>query len=96
MTVAIDPVLKASQDILDRGYAVVKLSDVDTANLHTAIDTAVEFFERPLADKQQHGSTDHNYGYRPFGVEYSASPDRPDMNECFTVWSSRLDLIPNA
>ncbi len=96
MTVATNPILKASQDILDQGYAVVKLSDVDTFNLHHAISTAVSFFGRPLEEKQAHGSTDHNYGYRPFGIEYSISPDRPDMNECFTVWSSRLDLIPNA
>jgi len=87
---------QAARDILDQGYAVVKLSDVDAHNLHHAIATAVTFFERPLEDKNAHGSTDHNYGYRPFGVEYSISPDRPDMNECFTVWASRLDLIPNA
>src|SRR4051794_36535737 len=87
---------RAARDILDQGYAVVKLRDVDAFNLHTAISTAVAFFERPLEDKTAHGSTDHNYGYRPFGIEYSISPDRPDMNECFTVWSSRLDLIPNA
>jgi isopenicillin N synthase-like dioxygenase len=86
----------AARDILDQGYAVVKLSDVDAANLHNAISTAVEFFERPLEEKKAHGSTDHNYGYRPFGIEYSFTPDRPDMNECFTLWSSRLDLIPNA
>src|SRR3954451_2047439 len=85
VTVAIDPILKASQDILDTGYAVVKLSDVDATNLHTAITTAVRFFERPLEDKKAHGSADNNYGYRPFGVEYSYTPDRPDMNECFTV-----------
>jgi isopenicillin N synthase-like dioxygenase len=96
VTVATDPIRKASQDILDRGYCVVKLSDVDAANLRNAIATAVRFFERPLADKAAHGSTDHNYGYRPFGIEYSQTPDRPDMNECFTLWSSRLDLIPNA
>jgi isopenicillin N synthase-like dioxygenase len=87
---------QAARDILDKGYAVVKLNDIDAANLHNAISTAVRFFERPLADKQAHGSSDHNYGYRPFGIEYSMSPDRPDMNECFTVWSSRLDLIPDA
>jgi isopenicillin N synthase-like dioxygenase len=95
-TLALDAVTKAARDILDKGYAVVKLDDVDTANLHQAISTAVRFFERPLEDKLAHGSTDHNYGYRPFGIEYSVSPERPDMNECFTVWSSRLDLIPNA
>lgn len=96
MTVAIDPIVRASQDIIDKGYAVVKLRDVDAANLHNAISTAVRFFERPLEEKNAHGSADHNYGYRPFGVEYSITPERPDMNECFTVWSSRLDLIPNA
>jgi isopenicillin N synthase-like dioxygenase len=95
-TVELDVVAKAARDILDNGYAVVKLSDVDAGNLHSAISTAVEFFQRPLEHKLAHGSTDHNYGYRPFGVEYSISPDRPDMNECFTLWSSRLDLIPNA
>ena len=93
---ATSAIRKAAHDILDRGYAVVKLSELDTGNLHTAIGTAVDFFQLPLEDKQAHGSTDHNYGYRPFGIEYSISPDRPDMNECFTLWSSRLDLIPNA
>jgi isopenicillin N synthase-like dioxygenase len=89
-------VTKAAADILDHGYAVVKLSDTDAQNLQNAIATANRFFRRPLEEKIAHGSTDHNYGYRPFGIEYSATPDRPDMNECFTVWSSRLDLIPNA
>jgi isopenicillin N synthase-like dioxygenase len=91
-----DAVSKASRDIIDKGYAVVKLGAIDAARLHAAIDTAVDFFQRPLAEKNLHGSADHNYGYRPFGIEYSVTPDRPDMNECFTLWSSRLDLIPNA
>jgi isopenicillin N synthase-like dioxygenase len=93
---AIDAVHKAAGDILDKGYAVVKLSEFDAGHLRNAISTAVRFFERPLADKKAHGSADHNYGYRPFGIEYSISPERPDMNECFTLWSSRLDLIPDA
>ena len=95
-TGALPAVEQAARDILDQGYAVVKLTDVDAYNLHNAISTAVRFFERPLEEKKAHGSTDHNYGYRPFGIEYSVSPERPDMNECFTVWSSRLDLIPDA
>jgi isopenicillin N synthase-like dioxygenase len=96
VTPATIAVAKAASDIIDTGYAVVKLSDIDTGRLQTALATANRFFERPLEDKVAHGSTDHNYGYRPFGIEYSISPDRPDMNECFTLWSSRLDLIPNA
>jgi isopenicillin N synthase-like dioxygenase len=89
-------VAQAAHDIIDQGYAVVRLSDLDANRLQTAIATANRFFERPLEDKIAHGSTDHNYGYRPFGIEYSRVPERPDMNECFTLWSSRLDLIPNA
>jgi isopenicillin N synthase-like dioxygenase len=95
-TLALNAVVKVARDIIANGYAVVALDDVDAANLRTAIGTAVEFFQRPPAEKDAHGSSDHNYGYRPFGIEYSLSPDRPDMNECFTLWSSRLDLIPNA
>jgi isopenicillin N synthase-like dioxygenase len=91
-----EAVSKAANDILTTGYAVVKLTDLDAGRLQNAIATANRFFERPLEDKMAHGSTDHNYGYRPFGIEYSITPDRPDMNECYTVWSSRLDLIPNA
>ncbi|MGH3637201.1 MAG: 2-oxoglutarate and iron-dependent oxygenase domain-containing protein, partial [Mycobacterium sp.] len=95
-TVALAAVSKAAHDIIDSGYAVVKLADLDAARLTTAISTAVDFFRRPEDDKLKHGSDDHNYGYRPFGIEYSISPERPDMNECFTLWSSRLDLIPNS
>jgi isopenicillin N synthase-like dioxygenase len=91
-----DVIAKAANDILDQGYCVVKLAEIDTERLQNAIATANRFFRRPLEDKIAHGSTDHNYGYRPFGIEYSVTPDRPDMNECFTLWSSRLDLIPNA
>ena len=95
-TVALAAVSKAAHDIIDSGYAVVKLADLDAARLNTAISTAVALFRRPEDDKLKHGSDDHNYGYRPFGIEYSISPERPDMNECFTLWSSRLDLIPNS
>jgi isopenicillin N synthase-like dioxygenase len=86
----------AARDIIDTGYAVVKLGAVDAIRLKTALSTAVDFFSRPQQDKLKYGSDDHNYGYRPFGIEYSITPERPDMNECFTLWSSRLDLIPNA
>ncbi|MGH8860072.1 MAG: 2-oxoglutarate and iron-dependent oxygenase domain-containing protein, partial [Jatrophihabitantaceae bacterium] len=91
MTATVTPpntaVAQAAADIIDQGFAVVRLSDLDTDRLRTAIATANRFFRRPLEDKIAHGSTDHNYGYRPFGIEYSVTPDRPDMNECFTVWS---------
>jgi isopenicillin N synthase-like dioxygenase len=91
-----DAVRTAARDLIDTGYAVVKLDAAGAARLKQALSTAVAFFERPDEEKVAHGSSDHNYGYRPFGIEYSISPDRPDMNECFTLWANRLDLIPNA
>jgi len=93
---AASAISQAARDILDQGYAVLDLTDAGANTLHHAIETANEFFLRPVEDKNAHGSTDHNYGYRPFGIEYSVTPDRPDMNEVFTLWASRLDLIPNA
>lgn len=97
MSLAIDAaVSQAARDILDHGFAIVKLPEADRQALHNAIGAANDFFARDLDFKNAHGSADHNYGYRPFGVEYSVSPDRPDMNEVFTVWASRLDLIPHA
>jgi isopenicillin N synthase-like dioxygenase len=95
-TAATSAVQQAARDILSNGYAVIKLADVDATALQNAISTANEFFDRPMEYKDAHGSTDHNYGYRPLGIEYSVTPDRPDMNEVFTLWASRLDLIPHA
>ena len=47
MTSTISAVHQAARDIIDRGYAVVKLNELDAGNLHNAISTAVRFFERP-------------------------------------------------
>jgi isopenicillin N synthase-like dioxygenase len=89
-------VIQAARDIIDRGYALVRLDDQDAATLASALDEARAFFRQPEQFKLSHASDDRNYGYRPFGIEYSITPDRPDVNECFTLWSDRLDLIPAA
>ncbi len=89
-------VMAASRSIIDRGYAVLRLDDVDSGRLTRALAEAVAFFERPDEAKRRHASEDFNYGYRPFGIEYSISADRPDMNECFTLWANRLDKVPGA
>ncbi|TAM86327.1 MAG: hypothetical protein EPN43_10610, partial [Jatrophihabitans sp.] len=64
-----EAITQAARDIIDNGYAVVKLGDLDAGNLQHAISSAVAFFDTPLEDKVRHGSEDHNYGYRPFGIE---------------------------
>ena len=95
MTATALPVVEqAARDILDTGYAVVKLSELDAGNLHDAIVTAIQFFQRPDAEKRVHGSADHNYGYRPFGIEYSNGlpayetvVKSPDGASVASVWS---------
>ncbi len=87
---------EASASILAVGYAKITLDDEDAARLHLALKESQNFFSTPPAFKHAHASSDYNHGYRPLGQEYSVSPDRPDMNECFTLWSTRTDLIPDA
>jgi isopenicillin N synthase-like dioxygenase len=96
VTAELGAMSQAAQNILKQGYTIVKLSDFDSNNLHRAISNATKFFQRPLEEKLAHSSSDHNYGFRPFGLEYGITPDRPDMNESFNFWSDRVDLIPNA
>ncbi len=82
--------------IAGQGYAVVALTDAESGLLSAALGAARTFFTADDGAKRRHSSADFNYGYRPMGVEFSVTPDRPDVNECFTLWSDRLDLIPGA
>jgi len=86
----------ATRDILETGFAVVTLPEDHAEVMAAALDAGRAFFAKPQDDKARYGSDDNNYGYRPLGVEYSATPDRPDLNDCFAMWSNRLDLIPNS
>ncbi len=82
--------------ILTQGYALVRLRVDERVALAGALDAARHFFTADPAIKRSHSSDDFNYGYRPMGVEFSVTPERPDVNECFTLWSNRLDLIPGS
>ncbi|MFF4402283.1 hypothetical protein [Streptomyces sp. NPDC001480] len=56
---------------------------------------AAAFFSLPESVKRQHGSADFNFGFRPYGRQYSVSPDRPDLNESFVYWANHRSKIPN-
>ncbi|HEX8496950.1 MAG TPA: 2OG-Fe(II) oxygenase family protein [Actinomycetales bacterium] len=86
----------AVRSVLDQGYAVVTLTEAERDLLAGALLAARVFFAADARAKRRHSSADFNYGYRPMGVEFSVTPDRPDVNECFTLWSDRLDLIPGS
>lgn len=89
-------VADAHDQILSRGYAKVALGVQGTRPLASALRSAASFFGLPSHTKSGCSTADFNHGYRPLGMEFSVSADRPDLNECFTLWSDREDLIPNA
>lgn len=80
--------------LLSDGWAMVKLSEEQASQLTSLLDEGTSFFGRSQAAKESCSSADGNHGYRPMGREYSITPDRPDVNESFSLWSDRLDLIP--
>jgi len=78
------------------GWAKMRLTNGQADTLAKVLQSAGDFFDRPLEDKHAYSSQDGNHGYRTFGVEYSITPERPDVNESFSLWSDRLELIPRA
>ncbi len=86
----------AADMLLTSGYARITLNPADGAALTTVLRECRSFFSRPTEQKQRHASADGNSGYRSMGLEYSAFPDRPDVNEVMSLWSDRIDLIPEA
>ena len=86
----------ALRQILEQGYALLSLNDEQADRLAGALDAGRRFFTLPADRKARYASTDMNHGYRPLGREFSITPQRPDLNECFTIWHDRLDLIPHS
>jgi isopenicillin N synthase-like dioxygenase len=91
-----DVTAQARDEFIATGQTVVHFGPEQQSALASVFACSAAFFELPEAEKLRHSSKDYNYGYRPMGIEYSETPDRPDFNECFTLWSDRLDLIPDA
>lgn len=83
-----------ADEIRSSGYAVAKLDADDTARLDNLVTRCQEFFRQPAEVKKRHLSEDPNHGYRSIGLEYSSTPERPDLNEAFALWSDRVDLVP--
>ena len=87
---------EAVERLITAGFATARIDTRDIEALARVLDNSLEFFRRPATRKLRHSGPDANYGYRPMGIEYSVTPDSPDRNECFTLWSDRTDLIPEA
>lgn len=82
-------------DLLQHGHATITLPKDAPGVIATLRDEAARFFTQDEAVKRRHGSEDFNFGYRPYGRQYSVSPDRPDMNSSFAYWADDPSTVPN-
>lgn len=82
--------------LLEEGFARTVLTRSDAEALTALHREAAGFFSLPEGAKRAHGSADFNFGFRPFGRQYSITPDRPDLNESFTYWGDAPAMIPEA
>jgi isopenicillin N synthase-like dioxygenase len=66
------------------GFVIVPLAEDGRRNVLDTISAGHDFFREPDQSKL-HCCLPEECGYRPMGIEYSQSPDRPDQIESFTV-----------
>ncbi len=81
-------------DLRQHSWATISLSAEQSDALAALRNEASKFFSQAEGTKRGHGSEDFNFGFRPYGRQYSISPDRPDMNESFTFWADNPATIP--
>jgi isopenicillin N synthase-like dioxygenase len=78
------------------GYAFWQLSGAESQALNRLHSEATSFFHRDQDSKRKHLSPGLNFGYRPFGRQYSAAPRHPNINESFAYWDDGPEAIPKA
>lgn len=85
---------KAARDILEKGFAKISLEQALLNGVQAVFSFACKFFQQPLSEKLKVSGTEFAKheprlileGYKQLGDEYSQSPDRPDLNDSFSVW----------
>ena len=80
------------------GYLQVHVGTVARSMIAATFESAYPFFRATSAEKLSNRLSG-DFGYRPIGVEYSQSPDRPDPIESFTAsirTSAALAELPSA
>jgi isopenicillin N synthase-like dioxygenase len=75
----------AALECLSRnGYLFVSPEPELRAAIEKLLSLASLFFDEPVDEKLKCSTDDRREGYRPFGAEYSLSPDVPDLTESFS------------
>jgi isopenicillin N synthase-like dioxygenase len=83
------------EQLARHGYFRLSLHGRGRTSLERLRAESAAFFARPEGEKSRYGTADFHHGYRPYGRQYSATPDRPDLNVSFAYWGDRQDLIPH-
>ena len=87
---------EVGESLIERGYASLVLLGADLDALVSVYSEAFKFFDQDESWKLRHASPDFNFGFRPFGRQYSLVPDRPDMCESFAYWSDSASRVPES
>lgn len=88
------PTGTTTAELLHEGRCTVPLSRPAAAALDDVYTEAQRFFSQTEDVKLAHGSADFNFGYRPYGRQYSVTPERPDENASFTYWAGDPATVP--
>lgn len=67
----------------ERGSQWVTTSPTTAKVLHQLLAEGRRFFGQPIPSKQPYAARETMTGWRAIGIEYSQTPDRPDLNETF-------------
>jgi isopenicillin N synthase-like dioxygenase len=82
----------AVESLKSQGFLLVRISEELRNQLDRTFIAGGDFFRGTL-DSKSVNRLPRDAGYRPFGVEYSSSPDRPDKMESFTVGSRSYEDV---
>jgi isopenicillin N synthase-like dioxygenase len=72
------------KELEDRAYAIIELAPAEADAVASVAAVAPAFFRLP-ADEKGKSWFGPAAGYRPYGIEYSNSPERPDEMETFSA-----------
>jgi isopenicillin N synthase-like dioxygenase len=86
---------RAIEKLEAEGFLTLSLRRDSGQIIESVFDVGGAFF-RASSDEKLHHKLPNDFGYRPIGVEYSQSPDRPDPIESFTVSMRTQSEIPSA
>lgn len=70
--------------LMNDGFLKFNVLETTTRATDNAFRVAEHFFQLPLIEKVRN-RLPNDTGYRPYGIEYSQTPERPDQVESFTV-----------